>query len=78
MKIRKSGNLAILTAITTGISNFTPSSSTFTISLMSSLKVHNAMWPGLVGKEEGTDHPPHLSRAYARTHNQCRSQRPKI
>ena len=25
---------------------------------MSSLKVHNAMWPGLVGKEEGTDHPP--------------------
>ena len=25
---------------------------------MSQLKVHNAMWPGLVGKEEGTDHPP--------------------
>ena len=25
---------------------------------MSSLKVHNAMWPGLVGKEDGTDHPP--------------------
>ena len=25
---------------------------------MSKLKVHNAMWPGLVGKEEGTDHPP--------------------
>jgi sugar phosphate isomerase/epimerase len=25
---------------------------------MSCLKVHNAMWPGLVGKEEGTDHPP--------------------
>ncbi|WP_026292807.1 sugar phosphate isomerase/epimerase family protein [Rubritalea marina] len=23
-----------------------------------SLKLHNAMWPGLVGKEEGTDHPP--------------------
>lgn len=22
------------------------------------LKLHNAMWPGLVGKEEGTDHPP--------------------
>src|SRR5437867_12495107 len=21
-------------------------------------KVHNAMWPGLVGKEPGTDHPP--------------------
>ena len=21
-------------------------------------KVHNAMWPGLVGKEEGTDNPP--------------------
>ena len=21
-------------------------------------KFHNAMWPGLVGKEEGTDHPP--------------------
>ena len=21
-------------------------------------KLHNAMWPGLVGKEEGTDHPP--------------------
>lgn len=25
---------------------------------MSELKIHNAMWPGLVGKEEGTDHPP--------------------
>lgn len=25
---------------------------------MSALKVHNAMWPGLVGKEEDTDHPP--------------------
>ncbi len=25
---------------------------------MSSLKLHNAMWPGLVGKEPGTDHPP--------------------
>ncbi|MGE9266901.1 MAG: sugar phosphate isomerase/epimerase family protein [Verrucomicrobiales bacterium] len=25
---------------------------------MSELKLHNAMWPGLVGKEEGTDHPP--------------------
>ncbi len=25
---------------------------------MSQLKVHNAMWPGLVGKEERTDHPP--------------------
>ena len=24
----------------------------------SSPKLHNAMWPGLVGKEEGTDHPP--------------------
>ena len=23
-----------------------------------SLKLHNAMWPGLVGKEPGTDHPP--------------------
>ncbi len=22
------------------------------------LKLHNAMWPGLVGKEAGTDHPP--------------------
>ena len=22
------------------------------------LKLHNSMWPGLVGKEEGTDHPP--------------------
>ena len=21
-------------------------------------KLHNAMWPGLVGKEVGTDHPP--------------------
>jgi len=21
-------------------------------------KLHNAMWPGLVGKQEGTDHPP--------------------
>src|SRR5437667_8857542 len=21
-------------------------------------KIHNAMWPGLVGKEAGTDHPP--------------------
>ena len=21
-------------------------------------KLHNAMWPGIVGKEEGTDHPP--------------------
>ena len=21
-------------------------------------KLHNAMWPGLVGKEEGTDYPP--------------------
>src|SRR5262245_15680774 len=21
-------------------------------------KLHNAMWPGLVGKEAGTDHPP--------------------
>ena len=21
-------------------------------------KLHNAMWPGLVGKEPGTDHPP--------------------
>ncbi|MFD2257939.1 sugar phosphate isomerase/epimerase family protein [Luteolibacter algae] len=25
---------------------------------MNDLKLHNAMWPGLVGKEEGTDHPP--------------------
>lgn len=25
---------------------------------VSTLKIHNAMWPGLVGKEEGTDHPP--------------------
>jgi len=25
---------------------------------MSALKLHNAMWPGLVGKEDGTDHPP--------------------
>ncbi len=25
---------------------------------MSSLKLHNAMWPGLVGKEPDTDHPP--------------------
>ncbi|MFT5495603.1 MAG: sugar phosphate isomerase/epimerase [Kiritimatiellia bacterium] len=25
---------------------------------MSVLKLHNAMWPGLVGKEDGTDHPP--------------------
>jgi sugar phosphate isomerase/epimerase len=25
---------------------------------MSKLKLHNAMWPGLVGKEPGTDHPP--------------------
>ncbi len=24
----------------------------------STLKLHNAMWPGLVGKEPGTDHPP--------------------
>ena len=22
------------------------------------MKLHNAMWPGLVGKEAGTDHPP--------------------
>ena len=22
------------------------------------MKLHNAMWPGLVGKEPGTDHPP--------------------
>ena len=22
------------------------------------MKLHNAMWPGLVGKELGTDHPP--------------------
>ena len=22
------------------------------------MKLHNAMWPGLVGKVEGTDHPP--------------------
>ena len=22
------------------------------------MKLHNAMWPGLVGKEDGTDHPP--------------------
>lgn len=29
-----------------------------TLLCMSTLKVHNAMWPGLVGKEEGTDHPP--------------------
>ena len=21
-------------------------------------RLHNAMWPGLVGKEDGTDHPP--------------------
>src|SRR5204863_10165640 len=21
-------------------------------------KLHNAMWPGIVGKEPGTDHPP--------------------
>ncbi|MEM7010549.1 MAG: sugar phosphate isomerase/epimerase, partial [Verrucomicrobiota bacterium] len=26
--------------------------------MASSLKLHNAMWPGLVGKEDGTDHPP--------------------
>ncbi len=25
---------------------------------MSQLALHNAMWPGLVGKEDGTDHPP--------------------
>ena len=25
---------------------------------MSKLALHNAMWPGLVGKEDGTDHPP--------------------
>ncbi len=25
---------------------------------MSSFKLHNAMWPGLVGKEPDTDHPP--------------------
>ena len=25
---------------------------------MSQLKLHNAMWPGLVGKEPNTDHPP--------------------
>jgi len=25
---------------------------------MSKLSLHNAMWPGLVGKEDGTDHPP--------------------
>jgi sugar phosphate isomerase/epimerase len=25
---------------------------------MKSPKLHNAMWPGLVGKEPGTDHPP--------------------
>jgi sugar phosphate isomerase/epimerase len=25
---------------------------------MSTLKLHNAMWPGLVGKEPDTDHPP--------------------
>ncbi len=25
---------------------------------MNSLKLHNAMWPGLVGKEDGTDNPP--------------------
>ncbi|GBL44196.1 hypothetical protein EMGBD4_16950 [Verrucomicrobiota bacterium] len=22
------------------------------------MKLHNAMWPGLVGKEPNTDHPP--------------------
>jgi Xylose isomerase-like TIM barrel len=25
---------------------------------MNMMKLHNAMWPGLVGKEAGTDHPP--------------------
>lgn len=25
---------------------------------VNSLKLHNAMWPGLVGKDPGTDHPP--------------------
>jgi len=25
---------------------------------MKQLALHNAMWPGLVGKEDGTDHPP--------------------
>lgn len=25
---------------------------------VNTLKLHNAMWPGLVGKEPGTDHPP--------------------
>ena len=34
------------------------SSATKATPSMSSLKLHNAMWPGLVGKEEGTDHPP--------------------
>ena len=44
--------------LTTQQFSFSSVTSTFKLSLMSSLKVHNAMWPGLVGKEEGTDHPP--------------------
>ena len=32
------------------------------------MKLHNAMWPGLVGKEPGTDHPPiSLERMLERT-----------
>ena len=32
-------------------------------------KLHNAMWPGLVGKEAGTDHPPiSLDRKWLRGH----------
>ena len=31
-------------------------------------RLHNAMWPGIVGKEDGTDHPPiPLSRMLALT-----------
>lgn len=33
------------------------------------MKLHNAMWPGLVGKEPGTDHPPiSLDRMLELTH----------
>jgi sugar phosphate isomerase/epimerase len=35
-------------------------------------KLHNAMWPGLVGKEPGTDHPPiSLDRMLELTANAC-------
>src|SRR6187402_3834736 len=40
--------------------NLVPYETKFPVAIMKNTypKLHNAMWPGLVGKEPGTDHPP--------------------